>query len=197
MKKFLTLTTLTAILTTSVYAGHFFGHHEHYKHYSNHVNHASQIINSNIQTAIELTQKQKDDLIFIYQEEKLARDVYTALEKIYNLRVFRKVKRSEQKHMNAVKNLLESYNIPVPVLSDDIGVFENEELQALYDELLEKGKQSRQDALEVGVAVEETDIADLEEKMEGAPSDVQRVFKNLLRGSNNHLRAFNANLRRY
>jgi len=142
-----------------------------------------------------LTKKQKNDLIFMYQEEKLARDVYITLGNIWNARVFKNIQRSEQRHMNAIKSLLNKYNLRVPVLSDDIGVFENEELQALYNQLVAKGKQSLQDALEVGVTIEETDIADLEEKMEGAPSNVQRVYSNLLRGSYKHLSAFNRNLR--
>jgi hypothetical protein len=130
----------------------------------------------------------------MYQEEKLARDVYITLGKLWNQRVFTNIQRSEQRHMNSVKYLLNRYNLPVPVLSDDIGVFENEELQELYNQLIAKGKSSLKDALEVGVTIEEVDIADLEAKTEGAPSDIQRVFKNLLRGSYNHLRAFNRSL---
>ncbi|NPA27564.1 MAG: DUF2202 domain-containing protein [Epsilonproteobacteria bacterium] len=144
--------------------------------------------------AATLTQKQKDDLIFMYQEEKLARDVYITLGRKWGARVFLNIQNSEQRHMDAVRYLLNKYNLRVPVLSDDIGVFENEELQALYNQLVAKGSQSLRDALEVGVTIEETDIADLEEKMEGAPADIKSVYSNLLRGSYNHLRAFKRNL---
>ncbi len=145
-------------------------------------------------TTNTLTQEQKDALTFMYQEEKVARDAYITLNDKWDVRVFANISKSEQKHIDAVKSLLIKYNIEVPVLDDTIGVFENEELQSLYDELVEKGLTSLNDAYEVGVAIEETDIADLEERMENASSDAQKVFSNLLRGSNNHLKAFNRQL---
>lgn len=151
--------------------------------------------NYNTQSTINtLTQEQKDALTFMYQEEKVARDAYITLNDKWDVRVFANISKSEQKHMDAVKSLLIKYNIEVPVLDDTIGVFENEELQSLYDELVEKGLTSLNDAYEVAVTIEETDIADLEERMENASSDAQKVFSNLLRGSNNHLQAFNRQL---
>jgi hypothetical protein len=127
----------------------------------------------------------------MYQEEKLARDVYIALGKKWGERVFLNIQKSEQMHMDAIKNLLTKYSLEIPVSNDDIGHFQNEELQALYNDLVAKGNLSLKDALEVGVAIEETDIADLEEKLDGAPSDVANVYNRLLRGSYKHLSAFN------
>lgn len=49
------------------------------------------------------------------------------------------------------------------------------------------------EAYKVGVALENRDIADLEEMSSGAvPSDVAAAYTNLLRGSENHLSAFTA-----
>ncbi len=46
-------------------------------------------------------------------------------------------------------------------------------------------------ALKVGIGIEELDIADLEEYISGTDNaDLRRVYANLLRGSENHLRAF-------
>jgi len=174
--------------------GHHGGHSATHQSYTNYSKYQNNIDNTTVAT---LTQEQKDNLIFMYQEEKLARDVYITLGNIWNLRVFKNIQNSEQRHMDSIKYLLDKYSLPTPVMSDDIGVFENEELQSLYDQLVAKGKQSLKDALEVGVTIEETDIADLEAKIEGAPSDIQQVFNNLLKGSYNHLRAFNRNLSRY
>ena len=196
MKKLVITTALAAILATSLGArGHHHGHH--FGHRGNAQNAVENTTQANTQTVTEtLTQKQQEDLQFMYEEEKLARDVYITLGNIWNTRVFSNIQNSEQRHMNSVKYLLNKYNVEVPVLSDDIGVFVNEEIQALYNELVEKGKESLKDALEVGVIIEETDIADLEEKKVGATADIQRVFDNLLKGSYNHLRAFNRNLQR-
>lgn len=139
----------------------------------------------------QLSDEQIADLIFMYQEEKVARDVYIKLYEAWGLRVFKNISRAEQTHMNAVQGLLVKYDIPIPVTSEDIGSFVLPELQHLYDTLMEKGLQSKYDALEVGVMIEEKDIEDIAEKMIGAPSDIYRVYGNLLDGSYNHLAAFN------
>jgi len=189
MKKTVLFTAVAALLATGVLSargGHFgHGHHRGWGYPG-----------SGVTTPIvsELTQKQKDDLIFMYQEEKMARDVYITLGNKWGARVFLNIQKSEQIHMNAIKALLDKYSLEVPVDSSDVGHFVNEEIQALYNQLIAKGNNSLEDALEVGVAIEETDIADLEEKIENAPSDIARVYSRLLRGSYNHLRAFNRNL---
>ena len=186
MKKRVLFTAAVVVATTFLSARgahHFGGHGWYYNHHNN----VSTVVTN-------LTQEQKDDLIFMYQEEKLARDVYIALGKKWGSRVFLNIQKSEQVHMNAIKRLLDKYSLEAPVDSADIGEFENEELQALYNQLIEKGNLSLKDALEVGVAIEETDIADLEAKIVDAPSDIARVYSRLLRGSNHHLKAFNANL---
>ena len=46
----------------------------------------------------------------------------------------------------------------------------------------------------VGVKIEELDIKDLKDSLATVQStDVRRVYQNLLRASENHLRAFSAN----
>ena len=45
-------------------------------------------------------------------------------------------------------------------------------------------------ALNVGIVIEDKDIADLKEKIKNAPEDIQFVYKNLLKASENHRKAF-------
>lgn len=145
-------------------------------------------------TATTLTQEQIDDLVFMYQEEKVARDVYTKLYELWGQNVFKNIIDAEKNHMNSVKGLLLAYNIPLPIVDTNIGEFPLVELQKMYDDLLAKGKLSSKDALEVGVMVEEKDIEDLLLKMKNIPDDVSKVYGSLLNGSYNHLDAFNKNL---
>ena len=140
----------------------------------------------------DLSQEDQDGLVFMYQEEKVARDVYLYLYEKWGLRVFNSIASSEQQHMDAVKALIEKYNLPLP--SDDAGVFEDEALASLYETLIQKGETSPTDALEVGVLVEETDIEDLLDRIEYAPEDIKVIYQNLLNGSYNHLNAFNKQL---
>lgn len=148
-------------------------------------------------TTSELTAEQKEGLIFMIEEEKVARDVYTTLYKTWGTRVFTNISKSEQKHMDAVQNLLNKYNLEAPATLETVGAFEDTHLQEMYNDLVEKGNSSLIDALEVGVMIEEVDIADLQELIEaGLPSDIERIYNNLLKGSYKHLDAFNRELSR-
>ena len=139
----------------------------------------------------EISQAEADGLAFMREEEKLARDVYLTLYDQWGLRPFSNIAASEQTHTDAVKSLLEMYEIADPVTDDTIGVFANEDLQALNDQLVETGSASLEDALKVGAAIEEIDILDLIEYLEGTEeANIEWVYENLLAGSENHLRAF-------
>lgn len=142
----------------------------------------------------ELDEADKEALIFMREEEKLARDVYLAMYDLWGIPIFQNISSSEQSHTEAVKTLLDGYNVPDPA-QDEVGVFTNPELQGLYDELIVQGSQSLAEALRVGAAIEEIDILDLEERLAQTDNaDIQHVFNNLLQGSFNHLRAFTSTL---
>ncbi|MCB9140124.1 MAG: DUF2202 domain-containing protein [Caldilineaceae bacterium] len=143
----------------------------------------------------ELTETESAELLYMREEEKMARDVYLTLGETWNLRVFENIAQSEQQHMDAILTLIERYGLEDPVQDNAIGVFENEELQALYDQLVEAGSQSVSGALTAGGAIEEIDILDLQNAIADTDNaDVQQVYTSLLNGSYNHLRAFSVNL---
>ncbi|NJE06470.1 DUF2202 domain-containing protein [Thermococcus sp. M36] len=143
----------------------------------------------------DLSQEEIDGLLWIIEEEKLARDVYLTLYDLWGLQVFNNIANSEQMHMNAVLSLIEKYNLTAPDTLDQVGVFQDEELQALYDQLIETGSQSEVDALKVGALIEEVDIEDLEERIAQTDNeDIKTVYSNLMAGSENHLRAFTSQL---
>lgn len=134
-------------------------------------------------------------LLYMREEEKLARDVYSAFKDEWGLKVFRNISRSEQRHMDVIKTLLDRYGLDDPAAGNGRGVFSNKELQELYDELIAKGKKSVRDALEVGVIIEETDIDDLEKALKVTiHKDIKRVYSNIMAGSYNHLAAFESKL---
>jgi hypothetical protein len=143
----------------------------------------------------DLTASEKDGLLYMVEEEKLAGDVYLALNDKRNLRVFDNIGRAERTHEAAVKTLLERYSLLDP--TKGAGEFSNETLQKLYDDLVSRGRASVKDALQVGAAIEEIDILDLEERMaQTDKEDILLVYANLKSGSENHLRAFVNNLQR-
>ena len=138
-----------------------------------------------------LTVAEQDNLEFMREEEKLARDVYTHLYGIWGTAVFNNISISEQRHMDAVLASLNFYGIPDPAAGNGAGVFTNSNLQQLYDDLVVQGEVSEISALEVGIAIEEIDIADLETATSSTNrTDIIRLYSNLLKGSLNHLAAF-------
>jgi len=139
-----------------------------------------------------MTEEQKDELFFIYQEEKVARDVYITLGNIYtNENTFASIQLSEQRHIDSARGLCEKYGVSIEGVDEEsVGNFVLQPLQELYDTCVAKGQKSLLDALEVGELIEVTDIEDLEHAMVGMPNDVVNVFENLKEGSLNHLDAF-------
>ena len=144
-----------------------------------------------------LSDAEVEDLLYMREEETLARDVYQALYEKWGMRIFQNIAQSEQTHMDAVKTLIDRYGLKDPAAGKDAGVFVNPKLQALYDQLIEEGNQSLANALQTGAAIEEIDILDLEERIaQTEKADIQRVYGNLKKGSRNHLRAFVSTLQR-
>lgn len=144
-------------------------------------------------SAATLSDETVDMLQYMVAEEKLARDVYTVLGATYDSRVFTTIARSESRHMSSVRMLLDRYDISDPTLGDAAGHFDDPTLQALYDDLVEKGLTSITAAAEVGITIEKVDIADLDEALDTtSAADITRVLSNLRSGSENHLAAFTA-----
>jgi len=135
-----------------------------------------------------------DGLIYMREEEKLARDVYIYLYELYNIPIFDNISNSENHHTNQILGLINFFGLTDPALPGN-GTFSNPELQALYDELIELGNDSLMAALFVGTTIEEVDIIDLENYIEITTSDtIKMVYESLLCGSGHHLKAFVAHL---
>jgi hypothetical protein len=138
-----------------------------------------------------LSEQEKADLLFLREEEKLARDVYLYAYNKYGQIIFNNIANSEQSHMNSVLTLLNKYGIPDPIGTNGIGVFTNDELQSLYNELTAKSDISFNKALEVGANIEDLDIKDIYTfRAHTTKSDLLNVYDNLTCGSRNHLRSF-------
>lgn len=139
-----------------------------------------------------LTEEERDGLIHMRLEEKVARDVYIVMGNLYNHQVFLTIQLSEQKHMDAMKKLLTKYNVEDPVTTDEVGVFSDPVFQALYDQFILQGQVSLHEALLVGKAIEELDITDISYQLSFVDNpDIINVYNNLLAASQSHLVAFN------
>lgn len=134
-----------------------------------------------------LTEEQKDMLFFIYQEEKVARDVYMTLGQMYNNEsTFGLMKMTEEKHLDCARRLCDIYGVDTSSVDESvIGAFESPLLKMLYDTYIEKGRSSLRDALEMAEFIGASDLDMIEHASVGMPSDVVSVYEKLKKGSLN------------
>jgi hypothetical protein len=181
------------------------------------MNHSVESMPSSVTKALNdqnytLSQKLKDSITYMYNEEKLAKDVYLDIYEVQKVKqLYNIATNSEVRHQEAVNELAKKYDLNITLYPDteipyDIAVesynsgeFSVEHIQELYDTLYDKGIQSKKDALEVGCIVEVTDIDDLdiyiEQATESNATDVLAVFNFLRNGSYNHYWAFDKGLK--
>jgi hypothetical protein len=161
--------------------------------------------------AATLNDAQKQLLVFMWNEEKLAKDVYLALNQIYPSQQLSTIAtQSEARHQEMVRALLEKYNLSVweplnassgytdaAVSAVAPGAYTVTAVQTLYNTLYAKGIASARDSMEVGCMVEVTDVNDLTRDLPVVSSllDATAVFENLRAGSYNHYWAFDRGLK--
>ncbi len=139
----------------------------------------------------ELSEEEIAGLILMREEEKLARDVYNTLGKKWGMKIFTNIAKSEQTHTDAIKVLLDRYNIDDPVKNDSTGAFTSPQMDKLYKNLVKQGNATLLDGLIVGGIVEDLDIKDLNELLTKTDkADIITTYNNLNKGSRNHLRAY-------
>ena len=144
--------------------------------------------NQSINT-IDLSDTDIEALLFMLEEEKLARDTYEFLDSEWGLIQFANIKISEQSHMDAIITLLERSKTPYTILP--YGEFEDDHLQDYYNQFVENGQLSQANALQIGATIEDLDIVDLQEFIDHVDSpSVIEVSESLKCGSGNHLRSF-------
>jgi hypothetical protein len=159
---------------------------------------ASSIVANNMEAVVPKTvvsgENDLDILLKMKEEEKLARDVYTALNLKWNNQLLLNISLAENTHMSAIIYLLQDYGTDYTGILEP-GKFINPEFQTLYNDLVAKGSVSLEEALKVGALIEEMDIYDLAGLLDKITDEsIIIVFENLEKGSRNHLRAFTRQL---
>jgi hypothetical protein len=158
----------------------------------------TSVIEANLKSALmetsDLTDSELASLLKMKEEEKLARDVYTVLAQKWGSQVFTNISKAENNHLNAIVLLLTDYGSTETTISE-AGIFTDPAVQTLYNDLVAKASASIEEAYKTGALIEEMDIKDLTVALSGKTNEnVVLVFENLLKGSRNHLRAFNRQL---
>lgn len=130
-------------------------------------------------------------LLGVAEEERMARDLYTALGDGARSWPTAAIARSEQHHLDLVTRLLDRYQVSdrsaVP------GTYSDPAVQQKYDAWLTQGRAGARATYEVGIALETWDIGQLRHDLAStSQTDVVAVLSMLLMGSEHHLVAFQA-----
>jgi hypothetical protein len=157
-----------------------------------------------------LTKEAAGALAHMWNEEKLAKDIYLAMYDLTGNQTFYNIaSQSETQHQESVQNLIAAYDLNI--LDPDYGTgysadalaaygpgqYSIDAIKDLYDALYAKGSQSEVDALQVGCMVEVTDINDLDDELAKVQdySNITTTFEFLRDGSYNHYWAFDRALK--
>ena len=146
----------------------------------------------------QITQSDRDALIYNMQEEKVANNFYTAMQNLYGINVFENISKSETMHMKHVKALLDNFGIDNPVSGkyEVAGSFMDAGLERMYNDMISTGNISVTDALKESAKFEEMDIRDLKAFVESTQNtSIESTLNMLINASGNHLRAFVKNLK--
>ncbi len=155
-------------------------------------------ISGEISTEASVSENPDDGLLYMSEEEKIARDVYIALYEYWGLRTFANIANAEQQHMDMVIYLLDVRGLDNPISGLGYGEFKTEAFAQLYADLVAQGTKSIQDALLVGCLIEDLDIYDLDRYIASTTDESELwVYNNLKSGSENHMRSFSRQLARY
>lgn len=137
-----------------------------------------------------LTDAQEQELLAQAEHEKLARDTYVAYFESTGDYRFERVAASEEQHLEAIRMLLDRYDLTDPTAGLDEGEFRSGAVEGTYQEYLAEGD-DLESALEVAQGIERDDIADLGKASEGLDApDVEQVYEHQIRASEHHLAAF-------
>lgn len=141
-----------------------------------------------------LSQNELETLLFTREEEKLAHDVYSYAFEKYGLAIFQNIANSESQHTASILALMDTYQIYDPLYGNDSqGYFLDPAIKELYVQLTSRVDLSLEEAIKVGLLIEDLDINDLEMGIaETSHGDITNVYSRLKCGSENHLRSFNS-----
>ena len=131
----------------------------------------------------------------LYQEEKLAYDLYGEFYERWSLGVFNKVQQREAKHVWCVERIMDNYGFDYNT-NTIAGSYPDRDIQKIYDDLTVKGCISDLAALEAAAYIKEKHISQLRERIRYQEDEyVVKVIFLMESAAQSHLRAFVKSIR--
>lgn len=138
-----------------------------------------------------LTDAEKNHVLWMREESKVARDLYTFLFNRWGIPVFKKKMVKEQVNMDRSLTIINKYGLTDPIVKDEQGIYSKENFRQMYVELAMRGNSSLPEALRAAAITEELDIMELEDALQNTITnpDLKSIYNTMAVSSRNHLRA--------
>lgn len=137
----------------------------------------------------EFTANEKTALLQIFEQEKLARDVYAELGEKFGINLLKNISISKQKQMSVLMDLM-VLNQMSPIFEDARGVYNDQELSELYTNITAEGSLSLNNAFRACAKVEDKNIFDLEKAIsETTKNKLITLYSKISCNAGNDLRA--------
>lgn len=131
--------------------------------------------------------KVSEDILFLINEEKFARDIYQFASEKYQMQVFTNKITSEENHRTLLSGLLQD----APDIPTAYGEFKDTLWLHAFMDFKARAAISLENAMLTGALIEEQDIFDLEKrKLLTTDTAVIRIYDILISASEQHLRSF-------
>jgi hypothetical protein len=153
---------------------------------------ATLVIRAQSRIGIELTSKE-NIVLYLIEQEKLARDLYGVLDTIWVTDVFNRMVNDELQHMDKLSAVAAEFMIDVPNHFNEYkpGQFVNADLRTLYLDLLADANFSLEDAYRACANLEERKIMNLRTALKEPNFDLEiATYKTLLIGAEDNLKFF-------
>jgi hypothetical protein len=144
-----------------------------------------------------LSASERQTLLHLSEQEKLARDLYESLSETWRLDVFHTTSGSEDIHADALRTLLGRYKLFDPSQGLGRGEFSRVDLAERYGDLIARGRFSPVEALKAAASVEELEIEDMSRRLlDVQVPEIQSVLETVVSSDKHHLRSLVVALRK-
>jgi hypothetical protein len=130
-------------------------------------------------------------LEWIYDQEKLARDLNRKLFEDWEDQNFSNTAVANQRHMNELEATMNHYGLNPPAYSDQAGTYRDEEHVEMFAELQRRAEEGPLEAIMAVAYLQELNIVQYRAYIElSEEKPLRNTFERLLAGNKNHLRLF-------
>jgi hypothetical protein len=128
----------------------------------------------------KITPKQKENLIYLYEKEKMIRDSLLILSKKYKYKFMPYIATLTQQHLYILEEFFKKYDIPIPQDMLEVGRFDNKQIQEEYKQLLTQAIKDKKIAAKLSVKFMNDLVKNYKKIIfEGVPRDIKRMLLKL------------------